>query len=157
MRNLRDYDLISFARKPLAVFVAAYLSHMPLAHAQQKDYLDPANAPLSSQAAAATTDILFDVTVPNSVFRTITVPAGSHADIEIFARDCCIRDDNVVIFLGGCQVATVDSRGGDYGTHPGETHTSNSKFAPTACQRGDVAVVARAAGHPSWSRTGAPR
>jgi hypothetical protein len=34
---------------------------------------------------------------------------------------------------------------------------SNSKFAPTACQRGDVAVVARAAGHPSWSRTGAPR
>ena len=82
---------------------------------QQKDYLNNYSGSLVS--------IVFGATLPSSVFRTITVPAGNCVDIEIFARDCCIRDDVVEIRIGGCLLATIDSRSGAFGTHPGETHT----------------------------------
>jgi hypothetical protein len=93
---------------------------LPVVAEQQLDYIPGATE--SFAVPLASENILFTTTVPNSVFRTITVPDDTHADIEISARDCCIRDDVVVVFLGGCQVASIDSRGGAWGTHPGETH-----------------------------------
>ena len=66
--------------------------------------------------------IVFDETVPSSVFRTFTAP-DEGADVDVFAQDCCIRDDIVEIYVDGCLFATVNSIDGDPGTHPGETHT----------------------------------
>ena len=66
--------------------------------------------------------IVFGEIVPDSVYKTVDVPSDG-ADIDIFARDCCIRDDIVEIYVDGCLLATVDSIGGDWGSHPGETHT----------------------------------
>ena len=66
--------------------------------------------------------LLFDETVPDSVFRTFIAPAEG-ADVDIFVRDCCIRDDVVEIYVDGCLLATVSSIDGAWGTHPGETHT----------------------------------
>ena len=72
---------------------------------------------------AATQNIVFGAALPAIVNRTITVPAGG-ADVDIFARDCCIRDDTVEIRVGSCFVATVVSGPpGAFGTHAGETHT----------------------------------
>ena len=67
-------------------------------------------------------DIVFGETVPTSIFRIIQVP-GVGGDVDIFARDTVIRDDVVEIYVDGCLLATVDSRNGSEGTHPGETHT----------------------------------
>lgn len=58
---------------------------------------------------------------PSSVFYNFTLAAAS--DVAIFAQDCCIQDDVVEIYVDGCLIATVDSRG-----YPGpggysETHT----------------------------------
>lgn len=59
--------------------------------------------------------------VPSTVTHNFTLATASN--VAIFARDCCIRDDVVEIWVDGCLVATVDSRPGEFGTHPGETHT----------------------------------
>ena len=59
--------------------------------------------------------------VPASVFYNFNLAAASNVDI--FAQDCCVRDDVVEIWVNGCLVATVDSRSGPWGSHPGETHT----------------------------------
>jgi len=68
------------------------------------------------------TPITFTAEIPNSKFRTVTAPAGG-ADVDIFAQDCCIRDDTVEIFVDGSLLATIVSGPGTFGTHPGETHT----------------------------------
>ena len=58
---------------------------------------------------------------PVSVFRNVTAPVDG-ASLAVFARDCCIRDDVVEIYVDGNLLASVDSRGGSNGTHAGETH-----------------------------------
>ena len=72
---------------------------------------------------AALRQIIFTASLPNSVFYNFTLAAPS--DVVIFAQDCCIQDDVVEIYVDGCLVATVDSRGkvGPYS----ETHTVTLK------------------------------
>ena len=105
----------------VAFFIVA--SSLPAVIVAQNEGGGDCDVELIAPATTSTTYIVFDAITPTSIFRTVTVPANQHADIEIFARDCCIRDDIVVIFLGGCLLATVDSRNGEWGSHPGETHT----------------------------------
>lgn len=68
---------------------------------------------------AALRQIVFTATLPNSVLYNFNLATAS--DVAIFAQDCCIQDDVVEIYVDGCLVATVDSRGqtGPYS----ETHT----------------------------------
>lgn len=97
--------------------------------------------PPGASATDAVTEIIFGATLPDSVFRTFTAPEGG-ADVDIFARDCCIRDDVVEIYVDGCRLATVDSRSGAFGTHPGETHTvSVGKGTHTVEYRNTVSSV----------------
>lgn len=74
------------------------------------------------------TQIIFSA-VPDSVVRTVVVPAGGR-DVEIFLQDCCIRDDVVEVYVDDCFIARVDSQGGDFGTHPGERHTVSLEEGP---------------------------
>ncbi len=87
----------------------------PAAHAQED---------VSSIISKGTDSIVFDEVVPSSVFRDIAIPAGG-SDVDIFLRDCCIRDDKVEVYVDGCLVATVisDDPGAPDGSHVGETHT----------------------------------
>lgn len=71
-------------------------------------------------AASSLIEIVFTPDVPNSVFKSVVIPAGG-ADAEIFLRDCCIRDDVVEVYVDDCLLGSVDSRGGEDGTHAGET------------------------------------
>lgn len=105
-------------RIALTTLLATILSAgLPAASAQETDVPTPGGA-----STDATTSIIFGTNLPESVFRSFTAPEGG-ADVDIFAQDCCIRDDVVEIYIDGCLLATVDSRGGATGTHPGETHT----------------------------------
>lgn len=86
---------------------------------------DDAGPPAGGHGVAlqgSVTRIEFAQNPPSSVFRSITVPPEG-ADVAIFARDCCIRDDVVLVFVDGCRVGTVDSRGGPTGSHAGGTVT----------------------------------
>lgn len=65
--------------------------------------------------------IEFGATVPSSVLYNFSLATAS--DLEIFLKDCCIRDDVVEVYVDGCLVYTVDSRGGASGTHEGESFT----------------------------------
>ena len=59
--------------------------------------------------------------VPSSSFYTFT--SATDLDLDIFAQDCCIRDDVVEVYVDNCLVATVDSRcdACGFGTHAGQT------------------------------------
>ena len=65
--------------------------------------------------------IIFPTGVPNTISRNVSAPV--HFDLTVSARDCCISDDVVEIWVDGCYIASVDSRGFPFGGHPGETHT----------------------------------
>jgi len=68
-------------------------------------------------------EIIFEVDVPSSVFETIELT--ERADVVIFAKDCCIPDDIVEIYVDECLIATIDAvdEDGESGSHVGETHT----------------------------------
>jgi hypothetical protein len=68
---------------------------------------------------AALRQITFGVVLPSSVFYNFTLAEVS--DVVIFAQDCCIQDDVVELYVDGCLVATIDSRGST--TAYSETHT----------------------------------
>ena len=98
----------------LSLLLILSVSAKAAEHADE-DYID-------DYFGAGLTQIIFSASVPNSVFRTVVVPVGG-ADVEIFLQDCCIRDDVVEVHVvNGCKIARVDSRDGEFGTHPGETH-----------------------------------
>lgn len=61
------------------------------------------------------TEIYFDFgsALPNSVFFPLT----GLTDWTVSGRDCCIRDDVVELYVNRCYIGTIDSRGGDFGTH----------------------------------------
>ena len=69
---------------------------------------------------AAETYIEFPAGVPNTISRNVSAPV--HFDLTISARDCCISDDVVQIWVDGCYIASVDSRGFPNDEHPGESH-----------------------------------
>jgi len=69
--------------------------------------------------------IVFPAVPPDSfnrprVFRTFTVTDPQGADVWIWSRDCCIRDDIVDVFVDGCLLDSVSSIPGAHGTHPGK-------------------------------------
>ncbi len=68
-----------------------------------------------------TSTIEFVDLIPTQQYRLIA-PTNS-VDVDIFAKDCCERDDVVEIYVDGCLVGSVDSRDGEWGTHSGITHT----------------------------------
>jgi len=90
-------------------------------HYTGKDYIENYTRESSPAIGEALVEIIFSENLPSSYFQTITAPPGG-ADVEIFLQDCCIRDDVVEVYVDDCFVARVDSQGGDFGTHPGETH-----------------------------------
>lgn len=109
-------------RNILVSLIAGFLLFSPLsalATGQESDLPVSGEEPLKVTGAES---IVFGEQVPTSVFRTVTT-TDSCQDVEIFARDCCIRDDVVQIYVNGCRLGTVDSRGGDFGTHAGATLT----------------------------------
>jgi hypothetical protein len=69
-------------------------------------------------SARTLTSITFGA-VPSSSFWDFNLAVAS--GLDIFLQDCCIRDDVVEVYIDGCLVGVVDSRGGADGTHAGET------------------------------------
>jgi hypothetical protein len=81
--------------------------------------------PLAAEALPASArDIEFSSSLPSSVTAPLNIPMGG-ADVAISARDCCIRDDIVELYVDDCLVAQIvsDDPAAAFGSHAGETHT----------------------------------
>jgi PKD repeat protein len=108
-------------RLMLALMLVLVLALTGTAGAQEESDTPPSEEPVLAERY-----VVFVSDLPNSVWGTVAVPPGGK-DVDISARDCCIRDDVVEIYVHSsgaiCLLATVDSRNGTSGTHPGETHT----------------------------------
>lgn len=102
----------------VSMLTVVTIYEMPLAYADEYETSDY----IGGYVGTLGTQIVFSSDLPNSVLRPLIVPTGG-ADVSIFLRDCCIRDDIVEVYVSNnCRVARVDSRSGPFGTHPGETH-----------------------------------
>ncbi len=77
----------------------------------------PSNGPTIQ---GALTSIIFGSTLPSSVFRDVTVPAGG-GEVAIFGEDCCILDDLVEVYVEECFIGAFDSRGQTRPPYDGET------------------------------------
>lgn len=77
----------------------------------------PSNGPTIQ---AALSSIIFSSTLPSSVFRNVSVPAGG-GEVAIFGQDCCILDDLVEVYIGECFLGAFDSRGLTAPPYEGET------------------------------------
>lgn len=91
--------------------------------------------------------VIFASLMPSTVSLEMVLAAP--ADLEIFAQDCCIRDDVVEIWVDGCLIATVDSRYGDWGTHLGETYTVSLLAGSHMIEY--VQVISETIGESGWS------
>lgn len=69
------------------------------------------------QLKAGLRSIVFEGDIPSTV--EVTLNLGDDADVKIFARDCCIEDDIVQVWVNDCLIGTINSVNGE----PGEYET----------------------------------
>src|SRR5574337_275348 len=94
---MRDFHVLGW----LLIFLIA----LPSVSAMAQDV----PSPLASEALpAGARDIEFSGSLPSSVVIPLAIPMGG-ADVAISARDCCIRDDIVEVYVDDCPVARIVS------------------------------------------------
>ena len=96
-------------RVVIAFLVAVFLLTVPLV-AQQSDVV---------QGPIPQAIIYYDFPQPppaSCISYTFTL--AEPKDVMPGGRDCCIRDDTIEVSLDGCLVGVINSRPGEYGTHP---------------------------------------
>lgn len=64
----------------------------------------------------------FGVVLPDAKDPVILNIGAGGADVELFGRDCCMRDDIVKVYVDDCLIGTIDAT--PWGPpHAGETHS----------------------------------
>lgn len=119
---MKKIKLLAMAALAAMVIVSCEKETKSAAEAPSAEQEDNDNG---ASHKAGLRSISFGTTLPDSYFYNFVL--GADSDLDIFARDCCIRDDVVELWMDGCKIGEIDSRPGATGTHAGETVTISLK------------------------------
>jgi len=120
MKNIRNLLLIMACFS--LIFITSCEKETKTTAPQSEELQCDANCGNDAILKFAEREIVF-YDVPYTI--EFVIDLDDDADLVISARDCCIPDDIVEIYVDGCLIAIVDAvdEGGASGSHLGEVHT----------------------------------